>query len=138
MMNRMFKPKAIAVVGASESEGKIGNSVMKNLVNGGFEGEIYPINPKAETILGKKAYNDIADLPDGVDLAVFCIPAKFVVDAIAQVGDKGIAGRGPHPVRLRRDGRGGAPAHSSRRPRASTASASSGRTSTASTTCRRR
>ena len=91
VMNRMFKPKAIAVVGASDSEGKIGNSVMKNLVNGGFEGEIYPINPKAETILGKKAYNDIADLPDGVDLAVFCIPAKFVVDAIAQVGDKGIA-----------------------------------------------
>jgi acetyl coenzyme A synthetase (ADP forming)-like protein len=91
VMNRMFKPKAIAVVGASDSEGKIGNSVMKNLVNGGFEGEIYPINPKAETILGKKAYNDIKDLPDGVDLAVFCIPAKFVVDAIAQVGDKGIA-----------------------------------------------
>jgi acetyl coenzyme A synthetase (ADP forming)-like protein len=90
VMRRMFQPRAIAVVGASESEGKIGNSVMKNLVNGGFEGEIYPINPKAETILGKKAYNDIKDLPDGVDLAVFCIPAKFVVDAIAQVGDKGI------------------------------------------------
>jgi predicted CoA-binding protein len=90
VMTRMFKPRAIAVVGASEGEGKIGNSVMKNLVNGGFEGEIYPINPKAETILGKKAYNDIKDLPDGVDLAVFAIPAKFVVDAIAQVGDKGI------------------------------------------------
>src|SRR3954453_15314738 len=90
VMKRMFQPRAIAVVGASESEGKIGNSVMKNLVNGGFEGEIYPINPKAETILGKKAYNDIKDLPDGVDLAVFAIPAKFVVDAIAQVGDKGI------------------------------------------------
>ena len=87
----MFTPRAIAVVGASDSEGKIGNSVMKNLVNGGFEGEIYPINPKADEILGKKAYKDIADLPDGVDLAVFCIPAKFVVDAIAQVGDKGIA-----------------------------------------------
>jgi acetyl coenzyme A synthetase (ADP forming)-like protein len=90
-MTRMFKPRAIAVVGASDSEGKIGNSVMKNLVNGGFEGEIYPINPKADEILGKKAYNNIADLPDGVDLAVFCIPAKFVVDSIAQVGDKGIA-----------------------------------------------
>src|SRR3954467_11463298 len=89
VMNRMFKPKAIAVIGASESEGKIGNSVMKNLVNGGFEGEIYPINPKAETILGKKAYNDIKDLPDGGDLAVFALPAEFVVDAIAAVGDKG-------------------------------------------------
>src|SRR3954464_1866640 len=97
VMTRMFKPKAIAVVGASESEGKIGNSVMKNLVNGGFEGEIYPINPKAETILGKKAYNDIDDLPDGVDLAVFAIPAKFVVDAIAKVGDKGIAAAGLIP-----------------------------------------
>jgi acetyl coenzyme A synthetase (ADP forming)-like protein len=91
VMTRMFQPKAIAVVGASDSEGKLGNSVMKNLVNGGYEGEIYPINPKAETILGKKAYNDIDDLPDGVDLAVFVIPAKFVVDAIAKVGDKGIA-----------------------------------------------
>jgi acetyl coenzyme A synthetase (ADP forming)-like protein len=90
-MTRMFRPRAIAVVGASEQDGKIGNSVMKNLVNGGFEGEIYPINPKAETILGKKAYKDVSDLPDGVDLAVFCIPAKFVVDTIAKVGDKGIA-----------------------------------------------
>ncbi|MDX6724497.1 MAG: hypothetical protein QOD73_2901, partial [Solirubrobacteraceae bacterium] len=90
-MTRMFRPRAIAVVGASEQDGKIGNSVMKNLVNGGFEGEIYPINPKAETILGKKAYRDVSELPDGVDLAVFCIPAKFVVDTIAKVGDKGIA-----------------------------------------------
>jgi acetyl coenzyme A synthetase (ADP forming)-like protein len=91
-MTRMFQPRGIAVIGASEQDGKIGNSVMKNLVNGGFEGEIYPINPKAETILGKKVYKDVSDLPDdGVDLAVFCIPAKFVVDTIAKVGDKGIA-----------------------------------------------
>jgi acetyl coenzyme A synthetase (ADP forming)-like protein len=91
-MTRMFQPRGIAVVGASEQDGKIGNSVMKNLVNGGFEGEIYPINPKAETILGKKVYKDVSDLPDdAVDLAVFCIPAKFVVDTIAKVGDKGIA-----------------------------------------------
>jgi acetyl coenzyme A synthetase (ADP forming)-like protein len=91
-MTRMFRPRGIAVIGASEQDGKIGNSVMKNLVNGGFEGEIYPINPKAETILGKKVYKDVSDLPDGeVDLAVFCIPAKFVVDTIAKVGDKGIA-----------------------------------------------
>ncbi len=90
-MTRMFKPRGIAVIGASESEGKIGNSVMQNLVNGGFQGEIYPINPKADEILGKKAYKDVSELPDGVDLAVFCIPAKFVVDTIAAVGDKGIA-----------------------------------------------
>jgi acetyl coenzyme A synthetase (ADP forming)-like protein len=89
-MNALMKPRAIAVVGASGSEGKIGNSVMKNLVNGGFAGEIYPINPKSDEILGKKVYADVDDLPDGVDVAVFCIPAKFVADTIAKVGDKGI------------------------------------------------
>jgi acetyl coenzyme A synthetase (ADP forming)-like protein len=90
VMNKLMRPRAIAVVGASESEGKIGNSVMKNLVNGGFQGEIYPVNPKASEILGKKVYADIDDLPDDVDVAVFAIPAKFVVDTIAKVGDKGI------------------------------------------------
>jgi acetyl coenzyme A synthetase (ADP forming)-like protein len=90
VMNKLMRPRAIAVIGASETEGKIGNSVMKNLVNGGFEGEIYPVNPKASEILGKKVYADIDDLPDDVDVAVFAIPAKFVVDTIAKVGDKGI------------------------------------------------
>jgi acetyl coenzyme A synthetase (ADP forming)-like protein len=90
VMNKLMRPRAIAVVGASESEGKIGNSVMKNLVNGGFQGEIYPVNPKASEILGKKVYADIDELPDDVDVAVFAIPAKFVVDTIAKVGDKGI------------------------------------------------
>jgi acetyl coenzyme A synthetase (ADP forming)-like protein len=89
-MKALMQPRAIAVVGASGSDGKIGNSVMKNLVNGGFEGEIYPINPKSEEILGKKVYADVDDLPDGVDVAVFCIPAKFVPDTLAKVGQKGI------------------------------------------------
>ena len=90
-MNRLMRPRAVAVIGASEQDGKIGNSVMRNLVDGGFAGEIYPVNPKATEILGKKAYADVADLPDGVDVAVFCIPAKLVVDTIARIGDKGIA-----------------------------------------------
>jgi acetyl coenzyme A synthetase (ADP forming)-like protein len=89
-MNKLMRPRAIAVIGASESEGKIGNSVMRNLVNGGFAGEIYPVNPKASEILGKQVYADIDELPDDVDVAVFAIPAKFVVDAIAKVGEKGI------------------------------------------------
>jgi acetyl coenzyme A synthetase (ADP forming)-like protein len=91
VMTRLMQPRAIAVVGASDSEGKIGNSVMRNLVDGGYQGEIYPINPKSETILGRKAYKDVSDLPDGVDVAVFAIPAKFVPDTLAKVGDKGIA-----------------------------------------------
>jgi acetyl coenzyme A synthetase (ADP forming)-like protein len=89
-MTKLMRPRGIAVIGASEQAGKIGNSVMQNLVNGGFKGEIYPVNPKASEILGKKAYPSIDDLPDGADVAVFCIPAKFVVDTLAKVGDKGI------------------------------------------------
>src|ERR671917_548340 len=90
VMNKLMRPRAIAVVGASASEGKIGNSVMQNLVNGGVEGGGYPGNPKADEILGKKVYADVDDLPDGVDVAVFCIPAKFVPDTLAKVGQKGI------------------------------------------------
>jgi acetyl coenzyme A synthetase (ADP forming)-like protein len=89
-MTKLMQPRAIAVVGASDTQGKIGNSVMRNLVDGGFAGEIYPINPKSETILGKQCYKDVSDLPDGVDVAVFAIPAKFVPDTLAKVGDKGI------------------------------------------------
>jgi acetyl coenzyme A synthetase (ADP forming)-like protein len=90
VMTSLMRPRAIAVVGASDSEGKIGNSVMRNLVDGGFAGEIYPVNPKASEILGKRCYPDVTELPDGVDVAVFAIPAKFVPDTLAKVGDKGI------------------------------------------------
>jgi acetyl coenzyme A synthetase (ADP forming)-like protein len=91
-MNRIMKPKAIAVIGASAEDGKIGNSVMKNLVNGGYAGEIYPINPKAGDILGLKAYPSITDVPGDVDVAVFAVPAKFVSGALEQCGQKGVAG----------------------------------------------
>lgn len=91
-MNRIMKPGAVAVIGASNEEGKIGNSVMKNLVNGGFQGEIHPINPKADEILDRKAFASIADVPGDVDVAVFAIPAKFVPAALEEVGKKGVAG----------------------------------------------
>ncbi|MFC4001929.1 acetate--CoA ligase family protein [Prauserella oleivorans] len=89
-MTRLMNPRSVAVVGASDQEGKIGNSVMKNLVNGGFAGDIHPVNPKAEEILGRKAYASVSDLPDGVDVAVFAIPAKFVAGALTECGEKGI------------------------------------------------
>ena len=91
-MNRIMKPRAVAVIGASDSEGKIGNSVMKNIINGGYEGELYPINPKADEILGKKAYKSVRDIPGEVDVAVFAVPAKFCVGAMEEVGEKGIPG----------------------------------------------
>ncbi|RNL80562.1 acetate--CoA ligase family protein [Halostreptopolyspora alba] len=91
VMQRMMNPRSVAVVGASSEEGKIGNSVMQNLHNGGYEGEIYPINPKATEILGYTAYSSISDVPGEIDVAVFTVPAKFVPAAIAECGAKGVA-----------------------------------------------
>src|SRR5579864_2516753 len=91
-MNRIMKPDAVAVIGASAESGKIGNSVMKNLINGGYQGAIYPIHPTASEILGKKAYKSVKDVPGDIDVAVFCIPAKFVAKALTEVGEKKITG----------------------------------------------
>jgi acetyl coenzyme A synthetase (ADP forming)-like protein len=91
-MNRIMKPDAVAVIGASPENGKIGNSVMKNLINGGYQGAIYPIHPNAESIMGRKAYKSVKDVPGEIDVAVFAIPAKFVAGALIEVGEKKIAG----------------------------------------------
>src|SRR5262252_1110974 len=91
-MNRIMKPKAVAVIGASAEDGKIGNSVMKNLINGGYKGEIIPIHPKAPEILGYKAYKSVKDVPGMIDVAVFAIPAKFVAGALTECGEKKIPG----------------------------------------------
>jgi acetyl coenzyme A synthetase (ADP forming)-like protein len=91
-MNRIMKPDAVAVIGASPENGKIGNSVMKNLINGGYQGAIYPIHPSATEILGKKAYKSVKDVPGEIDVAVFAIPAKFVAQALTEVGEKKIPG----------------------------------------------
>jgi acetyl coenzyme A synthetase (ADP forming)-like protein len=91
-MNRIMRPKAVAVIGASAEAGKIGNSVMKNLINGGYKGQIYPIHPKADEILGYKAYKSVKDVQGVIDTAVFAIPAKFVAGALIECGEKQIPG----------------------------------------------
>jgi len=91
-MNRIMKPKSVAVIGASAENGKIGNSVMKNLINGGYKGEIYPIHPKADEILGRKVYKSVKDIPGEVDIAVFAIPASLVAGALIECGEKKVVG----------------------------------------------
>ena len=91
-MNRIMKPSSVAVIGASAEDGKIGNSVMKNLINGGYKGHIYPIHPKAESILGHKAYKSVRDVEGVIDVAVFAIPAPFVAGALVECGEKKIPG----------------------------------------------
>ena len=91
-MNRIMRPNAIAVIGASPEDGKIGNSVMKNLINGGYQGQIYPIHPKATEILGRKAYKSVKEVTGPVDVAVFAIPAPLVAGALRECGQKKIPG----------------------------------------------
>ena len=89
-MRRLMEPVSVAVIGASNEQGKIGNSVMRNLIDGGFAGDIHPVNPRADDILGRKAYKSVTDVPGEVDGAVFAIPAKFVASALEEVGRKKI------------------------------------------------
>ena len=91
-MRRIMNPRSVAVIGASAEDGKIGNSVMKNLINGGYQGTIYPIHPKASEILGRKAYPSVLDVDGDIDVAVFAIPAKFCAAAMDEVGRKKIPG----------------------------------------------
>ena len=91
-MRRIMQPDAVAVIGASAEAGKIGNSVMKNLIDGGYEGDLYPIHPKADTILGHTCYGSVVDVPGDIDIAVFCIPARFVAAVLAECGRKNITG----------------------------------------------
>ncbi len=91
-MNRIMRPEAIAVIGASAEDGKIGNSVMKNLINGGFEGKIYPIHPKLPEVMGRKAYRSVKEVAGEIDVAVFAIPAPLVAGALKECGEKKIPG----------------------------------------------
>ena len=91
-MRRIMQPDARQVIGATPEDGKIGNSVMKNLINGGYQGAIYPIHPRAEEILERQCYKSVLDVPGEIDIAIFCIPARFVAQVLAEVGKKNIPG----------------------------------------------
>jgi len=89
---RIFQPRGIAVIGASNDPAKLGCSTMKNILGGGYRGKVYPINPKGEEIMGLKSYRDILEVPDPVDAAIVVIPAKFIPDEVTKIGKRGIAG----------------------------------------------
>jgi acyl-CoA synthetase (NDP forming) len=86
----IFKPQSVAVIGASTAPGKLGHDILANLKNGGFPGPLYPINPKADKILGLTAYKAITDTPAPPELAVVVIPAKIVAPTLEQCAAKGV------------------------------------------------
>ncbi|MFX1485173.1 MAG: acetate--CoA ligase alpha subunit, partial [Promethearchaeota archaeon] len=87
-IDTLFNPKSIAVIGASASKGKLGNDVLRNLIESGFKGRIYPINPRAGEILGLKVYRSVLDVSSEVDVAVIVIPADYVLAAVEECGKK--------------------------------------------------
>ncbi|MDR1959513.1 MAG: acetate--CoA ligase family protein [Planctomycetaceae bacterium] len=91
-LDGIFKPKSIAVVGASSRPGTVGNDLFRNLLFGGYQGCVYPINPKSEHILGVHCFQSLAEIPGDVDLAVLIVPAKAVLGVIEEAKAKKVKG----------------------------------------------
>ena len=88
----ILTPKVVAVIGATENPNSVGRTVFQNLGRGGFEGVVYPVNPKRSSVLCVKAYPNIRAIPEPVDLAVICTPAKTVPGIISECADAGVRG----------------------------------------------
>ena len=86
----MFNPRSVAIIGASRTPGKVGNILTKNLIESGYKGKIYPVNPNSDEILGLKCYPSILDVSGAVDVAVLAVPARYVVDVAEECGAKGV------------------------------------------------
>ena len=88
-IDRLLRPKSVAVVGASDRTGALGATLLNNLVQYEFAGDIYPVNPKREEIAGLKCYPDVTALPEGIDCAVLAIPRQFVLDTTRKLAERG-------------------------------------------------
>lgn len=89
MLDNFFRPKSVAVIGASSTPGKVGFEVMRNLVHNEYDGNIYPVNVRGGEVFGLKCYSDIKDIPGKLDLIVIMIPPKGIPDVIRECGLKG-------------------------------------------------
>ncbi len=91
-LDNIFSPQSIAVIGASRSKQKVSWQVLDNLLKFGFNGRIYPINPKATSVHSIKAYPSVLDVPDEVDMAIIVVPAAHVLSVVEECGRKGVKG----------------------------------------------
>ena len=91
MMDLFFKPRSVAVIGASGTPGKLGYVIVKNIADSDFTGEVYPVNPKSDEILGYKVYRSVTEIPGDVDLVVTALPTpKLTVEAVEECAKKGV------------------------------------------------
>ncbi len=86
----LFNPKSVAIVGVSKDPAKLGSIILTNLVNAGFKGDIYPVNPKYDELFGYKTYAKISEIPEQVDMVCIAIPVQFVKETIEDAGRKGV------------------------------------------------
>ncbi len=91
-LDKIFEPRRVAVIGASDTPTSVGYTVLRNLVGSGFSGVVYPVNPKRESVQGIQAYPDIPSLPHAPDLAVVCTPAPTVPGLVRACGEAGTRG----------------------------------------------
>jgi acyl-CoA synthetase (NDP forming) len=91
-MEAIFNPRSVAVIGASDNPGKLGSHVMKSLIQGGYPGRIYPINPGKDEILGIKTYPSLLQVPEEIDLSIIVLPAELVPKTIKECKEKGVKG----------------------------------------------
>lgn len=88
----LFWARSIAIVGASNNASKLGHTITRNIIDGGFQGRIYPINPSGGQIVGLDSYPDLASVPGDIDLVVFCVPGHMIVPMLEQAAQKNAAG----------------------------------------------
>ncbi|MDD5713133.1 MAG: CoA-binding protein, partial [Smithellaceae bacterium] len=91
-LDAIFSPESVAIIGASNTPGKVGHDIFANILRGGFSGTLYPVNPKAKAILSVKTFSTVADIPDQVDLAILIVPPRACLAAVEDCIKKGVRG----------------------------------------------
>lgn len=91
-LEKIFRPKTVAAIGASIRDRTVGHALMSNLLNGTYAGKVYPVNPRHSIIQGETCYRSVLEIPDVIDLAVIAAPARFVPDIIEECGRAGVGG----------------------------------------------
>jgi acetyltransferase len=91
-LDAIFSPQSAAVVGASTAPGKVGHDIFVNILKGGYQGTLYPVNPRANAVASVKAYPTIIDIPDALDLAMIILPPEQAVGAVSDAIAKGVKG----------------------------------------------
>jgi acetate---CoA ligase (ADP-forming) len=91
-LDAIFSPESVAIIGASNNPGKVGHDVFANILQGGFKGTLYPVNPKTKSILSVKTYPTLNAIPDSVDLSIIILPPRACLTAVEESIAKGVKG----------------------------------------------